>query len=554
MLISSRVALAVLLATSALCTAQAQKSSGSIPTLRSNARLVVVDVVALDNHGAPVKGLVASDFSILENKKPQTIRGFDEHRSDGQRGPAVPELHLPPNVYTNYLPPQSHGPVNILLFDILNTEPSHLQFAKEQIVAFLRKLPPHQQFALFTLGTQLHMIQGFTENSDTLIAAANDLSVMPNSVTKTVRQTASDIAETDIIQSPTMRARMIRFLLEEHAGHTDAQFSFTFDALSELARAVAVVPGRKNLIWISDSLPFNFLPGSTVGRDYHDQVRRMGALLAATQIAVFPVDARGLATSNIDGSISGKEAFGDTGGFQDTQMYSINSAYQSMEAIAEQTGGKVFHNSNDLAGAVRSSADLGASYYTLSYRPSESDWNGEYRNISVKTSKKGLHLMYRTGYFAVADPLSTGKDVQQALNVSVQPFVPPSTALLMKAKIVPPKNESESTSIDVLLDPHDLVFTEIEKQKALALRFLIVAWDANGKNCGSIMGNFDPRFQPDGYNNIMKTGIQVHQNLTLKAGTYTLRVGVADRNSGILGTMDVPLTVPGTAMSTAEAK
>jgi VWFA-related protein len=544
MSMGSRMALAVLLAASSLCIAQAPKPSGSVPTIRSNARLVVVDVVAVDAHGTPVQGLKASDFSVLEDRKPQAIRGFDEHKSDGQPGPAIPQLKLPPNVFTNYIPPQSHGPVNILLFDLLNTEPAHLEFAKVQLVAFLRKLPPHQQFALFTLGTQLHMIQGFTENSDALITAANELSVMPNSVNKTVRQTAADIAETSIVKNPKMRASIIRFLLEEHSGHTDAQFSYTFDALAQLARAVAVIPGRKNLIWISDSLPFNFLPGSTIGRDYRDQLQRMGALLATTQIAVFPVDARGLATSSIDSSIGGKEAFRDTGGFADTQMSVINTAYQSMEAIAEQTGGKVFHNSNDLAGAVRSSADLGASYYTISYRPTNDKWNGDYRNISLKTPRKGLRLMYRSGYFAVADPLSSGKDSEQALNLSVQPFVPPSTALLMKAQVVPPAKESESTSIDVLLDPHDLAFTDVDKQKALALRFLIVAWDEKGKNCGSLMGNFDPQFQPAAFDKIMKTGIQVHQNLTLKSGTYLLRVGVADRNSGIIGTLDVPLTIP----------
>lgn len=537
--------------------ASSQQADPAAPTttIRANTRLVVVDVVAVDAHGQPVPGLKASDFSVFENKKPQSIRGFDEHKSTTSAADSAPAINLPPNVYTNFIPPQTRGPVTIILFDMLNTDPSHLEFAKSQVLEFLRKLPPRRQVALFTLGTQIHMIQGLTSDSDALIAVANDISTLPSTVKKSVRQTASDIAETSIIKSPKLRAAAIRFLLEEHAGHVDAQYGYTLEALAQLARAVAVIPGRKNLIWISDSLPSNFLSGSSIGREYHDQVERVSALLATTQIAVFPVDPRGLATSSIDASIGDKEAFKDTGGFQDTQMYDIDSAYQTMQAVAEQTGGRVFHNTNDLAGAVRDSAELGANYYTLAYRPANAKWNGDFRNISVKTSKKGLRLMYRSGYFALADPLSGGPDTEQALTASMQPFVPPSTALLMKAKVVPPSKESESTSIDVLLDPHDLAFADNKNQKALTLRFAIVAWDAQGKNSGSLMGNFDPKFQKDGFDRIMKTGLQVHQTLPLKSGTYTLRIGVADRKSGVIGTLDVPLTVPATtAASSAPVK
>jgi hypothetical protein len=158
-----------------------------------------------------------------------------------------------------------------------------------------------------------------------------------------------------------------------------------------------------------------------------------------------------------------------------------------------------------------------------------------------------MRLMYRSGYFAVAEPLSSGKDTPQALMAAIQPLVPPSTALLMKAKVIPAANETASTLIDVLLDPHDLKFGDLDKKKALALRLAIVAWNEQGKNCGSVVGNFDPQFEPPGLDQILKKGLQVHQTLPLKSGSYTLRIGVADRNSGIIGTMDVPLTIPATS-------
>jgi hypothetical protein len=66
------------------------------------------------------------------------------------------------------------------------------------------------------------------------------------------------------------------------------------------------------------------------------------------------------------------------------------------------------------------------------------------------------------------------------------------------------------------------------------------------------MGDFDPRLQKNGFDKMMNTGLQVHQTLPLKSGSYTLRIGVADRKSGIIGTLDVSLTVPATSAAAAE--
>ena len=59
---------------------QPQNVIQSNQTLRTNTRLVVVDVVATDSKGQPVPDLKASDFTVLEDGKPQKISGFNfEH-------------------------------------------------------------------------------------------------------------------------------------------------------------------------------------------------------------------------------------------------------------------------------------------------------------------------------------------------------------------------------------------------------------------------------------------------------------------------------------------
>src|SRR3569832_1249036 len=95
----SRIVTCALFGATTYCVAQSTPPENTGKTLRSNARLVVVDVIAVDRQGNPVQGLKASDFSVAEDRKSQSIRGFDEHKST-QTPPATPVLNLPPTTYT----------------------------------------------------------------------------------------------------------------------------------------------------------------------------------------------------------------------------------------------------------------------------------------------------------------------------------------------------------------------------------------------------------------------------------------------------------------------
>jgi hypothetical protein len=144
------------------------------PTFRSSSRLVLVDVVVTDKAGQTVKGLKAADFTILEDGKTQPIRAFESHV--WQKTPAsMQKINLPPDQYTNFTEQQPNSAVNVVLLDILNTPQHDQQYARKQMIAFLRELPPRQRIALFVLGTKLTMIQGFTGSSDLLVEAAQSI-------------------------------------------------------------------------------------------------------------------------------------------------------------------------------------------------------------------------------------------------------------------------------------------------------------------------------------------------------------------------------------------
>lgn len=81
---------------------------------------------------------------------------------------------MPPGVYTNVPAAPESDSVNVLLLDALNTDKEDQSYVENQIMQFLKTMQPGTRAAIFTLSSQLRMVQGFTTDSSALVAALND--------------------------------------------------------------------------------------------------------------------------------------------------------------------------------------------------------------------------------------------------------------------------------------------------------------------------------------------------------------------------------------------
>ena len=145
------------------------------PVYKTHAREVVVDVVVTQRNDAPVNGLRAKDFVVMEDGRPQTVDYFEEHSArtlpPGELKPLPP---MPPGVFTNVPPAPSSDAVNVLLIDTLNTDKQDQIYVHNQIMDFLKKMQPGIRVAVFVLGGKLRMVQGFTTDSAALRNAVSD--------------------------------------------------------------------------------------------------------------------------------------------------------------------------------------------------------------------------------------------------------------------------------------------------------------------------------------------------------------------------------------------
>lgn len=253
----------------------AKAAAGGQPTamLQTSARMVLLDVLVTDKSGKPVHGLKAQDFMVLEDGKPQQVQGFEEHRRDAEPARPSVAVNLPANTYTNYVTNHEPGAVNIVLFDSLHTDRQNLAIARQQLLLYLSKLPDSARVALFTLDGSLHLVHGFTQDSHELIEAAQQLSSYPHPAMRKARDVTEDLAEARMVHlndNPQMYQALSLFLWKEYDSKSESRMLITMEALNQLARSIAVFPGRKNLIWISGGVPFD--PGEHHAADAEDCV------------------------------------------------------------------------------------------------------------------------------------------------------------------------------------------------------------------------------------------------------------------------------------------
>jgi VWFA-related protein len=558
-------------------------------TIRITSRMVYVDVVIHDSSGHLVRGLTQNDFKVFEDGKPQEIEFFSAHTYDiaGPRPPApVPAAK---NVFSNIPDRGPVGSVNIILFDLVNTAPADQQYARRQMLDFLKALPPGQQVALFVLSDQLHMFQSFTGSSDLLVAAAKMINPKNMRLYQSDAEQMHQIDDLGRIQDalggrdPGASVQSLANELTYENNHTDeVRQRITLMAFAEISHAAAGYPGRKNLFWVSGSFPFSLTQQSqyniTAPLQYstlnlpnmpladNTAVADTAKVIADGQIAVYPISAVGLQTGGVGVDVSGasvaalsgssgtaasygngsnnvNHTLGDTLASQFTNRSALRSA---MNDIAYETGGQAVFGSNDLTGALRRSIEDGSNYYTLAYRPQNHDWNGKFRQIKVEMADHGYALAYRRGYFAYPDQL-TNEDAAQVLNTALQPGAPQSTLLLLKGKVDLPTAQDPEVHIDTTVDAAGVEFTtDADGRRHAKLLVLLVALNNSinqPENPPQTSGILRVDVDAVTYTGMLKDGIQFQQKLALKPGRYRMRLGVSDMNSNRIGTLDMPVEI-----------
>ena len=176
-------------------------------------------------------------------------------------------------------------------------------------------------------------------------------------------------------------------------------------------------------------------------RTFNEEMERTARALNAANLAVYPVDARGLmGNPALDASSRGNTKQGGKGMGQKA-MRGIQYTQDTMKNLAERTGGKAYINSNDLKGAIREAIEDSRATYTVGFYPTHNTWDGKFHELKVHTDRKGLNIRYRLGYYAFSDQPLTDKETKAAFQEALWSPLE-STALGMTLRVAPNMRET----------------------------------------------------------------------------------------------------------------
>ncbi len=571
---------------------QPQNTTG-VATIRAYSDLVVVDVVVEDSKQNPIHGLEKSDFSLTENGKPQTIRSFEEHSAlpASETEKVGPEPVLPPGLFTNKSAAPANGPVNVLLLDYLNTPLSVQPYARKQLIDYLDKEPAGTRIAIFGLTEQLDMLQGFTADPAVLKAAltakkgtprvSNMLSepvgggpVGGNSFSDAFGPAGGSITQEMVDDMNRVDAQLT-------SEQQDIRAKYTLNALDMLARYLVGIPGRKNVIWFSGSFPLDVEPDvneadpndSVIRND--DEVRKTDNLLTRAQVAVYPVDARGVFTDPTQ-SVTANSTItsgADAANEQMAFMTQTAQEHETMFEMASDTGGHAFVNTNNLTEAVSKAIQNGSNYYTITYSPTNTQWDERFRTIKIKVNDPSAkQVTYRNGYYAV-DPNNRNKvDAQSAATALAQPNTmatammhggPNPAEILFKVRIRPANTPPEETvlksnqsnpnlkingpyksyGVDLVPDPHSVNCVEgTDGNRHCVLEVWTFVYDGNGDKLITASNRIRRLLTPSEYARLLSGGIAFHQEISVPVrGQYYLRTAIHDMVSDKVGAVEIPI-------------
>jgi VWFA-related protein len=561
------------------------------PTLKTTARLVVVDVVATDWYGQPIPGLRKEDFGVFEDGQPQTISVFEEHT--GKAPAALKPPALPPDTFSNFPRADAPDSLNVVLLDALNTPITDQSFVHQKVLKYLTGMHTGEPIAIFILSKRLRLVHGFTSDLSALLAALNDQKSGSSPQSSPLLRSAGEVQAGEqavgemqllAVLDPHMQASMDalrQFQAEEESSQTDVRVRITLSSLEYLAQYLSGFPGRKNVVWFSGAFPLNILRDPSKGlaqdRQYEEELHKTADALTRARVAVYPVEAGGLAPDSLYEASALPLKVTSAAGATQAQVNQLQddslqrtAKQATMEEMARDTGGKAFYNTNGLDEALARAIHDGARYYTLDYTPTNRTMDGGYRHIQVKLTHGHHKLAYRRGYNAdderrvraVAEKLATGDPLQPLMASGLPDFAQIRYLMSVKPSTPQPeltaaragdnlKLEGAFTRMDV-----DLAVSEHALQLEAApdgrhhgtLEVTLIAYDRYGNPMNWLVRNSKISLSPERYKALWNIGLHLHFEFDVPRGASYLRSGVCDLATGKAGTMEVLLKAPAAAV------
>jgi VWFA-related protein len=507
--------------------------------------LVVVDVTVKDKSGNAIEGLKASDFTVMEDGKPQKVVVFEAQKLSMDPAPPEPPPSLGdkddvPDAPRTMITTQRPGEVQyhdkrlmVMFFDFSSMGMPEQLRAQEAALQFVDKqMTPSDMVAIMLFASTIQIKTDFTDNRSTLKDILNALPIGE------MAELAGD-ADTGDDNGEDTGAAFVADETEFNVYNTDRKLA----AIEDAVRKLAALPEKKALLYFSSGV-------SKTGIENQAQLEASINAAVKANVAIFPFDARGLMAEPPGGGAAKGSSRGSgifSGAVQNAQRASINNSQETLSSLAADTGGKAFMDTNDLTVGITEIQKEYRSYYILGYYTTNDKPDGKYRRISVKLNTSlTAKLEHRQGYFAekIWGKFS-GQDRDQQLKEAMAAG-DPQTDLPLALEIdyfrVSPSAYYVPVSVKV---PGSVIALAQKKGGGVTqFDFLGQIQDERRNVVGNVQDYIKVKLDAGEAERVARRNFHYDAGFTLAPGRYRMKFLVREGQSGKMGTFDARFVVP----------
>jgi VWFA-related protein len=425
------------------------KQSSQERPIRLRTEEVLVDAIVTDKKNKPIENLTADDFEVLEDGVKQKLSSF-RYESNG--------LKRETGVSTETARPSADSKRPNMVSIVLDAETTRdgALLARRAAVDFVEtEMAPNDYVAVFGIDQNLLVLAPFTQDKAVLKRAIEAFTSRESkkytAVAGEVRQALeglvtplSDAEKLNIADTMTTfdaippeepppapagsrsaapnqvdPARVTRTQILLSALKTLRTFSVyetQFQALRVVDALLAIISGQSSLRAGRKTLMF-FSEGVAIPATASDQFLSVISAANKAGVTIYALDIAGLRVINPneetmlerDAAAAKRirnynpELVSDgTSALGKMENTARMNYVATLDELSEQTGGYTVKNTNDLVDGLKKIAEGLSSYYVMTYRSTNENYDGKFRRIAVKLKNpEGLRLRARQGYFGL---------------------------------------------------------------------------------------------------------------------------------------------------------
>jgi VWFA-related protein len=519
--------------------AQQQAPDGTF-TLKVQSDIVLTNVVVRDKKtGEVVKGLKASDFTVLENGKPQKIESFDYQNVDEAAvlrekttvsGKASIADLLNRNFAADTEQLRDHRLI-VIFFDLSSMQPEDINRAVEAAQDYInKKMQPADLVALVSMDTGLNMDQDFTSDKAALLKGLGRYNGTEGTGFANGNEGGNSGGTADDASSFTADDS------EYNSLNTDRELY----AIRTIAKSLERVDQRKSLLYFS---------GGLTRQGIENQASMRAATNAAVKanMAIYSVDSRGLEAlppvgNASTGSLRGTAAY--NGGSMQANLDANFGSQETLATLSSDTGGKPFFDSNDFAPAFQQIQHDTEAYYIIGFRSTNTARDGSFRHLTVKLNRNDVRMDYRPGYYAPADfKHQKTEDREIQLTEQLRSDLPATdVAVYLQALYFRLDDNKFFVPVSLIVPGSQIPFIKNGDRDKANIDIVGQVKNAQGIAVGTVRDTV--KLALDATQQVQRKNIQYSTGFTLAPGRYHLKFVVRENETGRMGSFETDLQVP----------